>query len=71
MGLFKEIVCDRSMNGKPLHNKIKIIAACNPYRLRSQGGGLYGGEEMAGLAFETFNSNSQVDGVGSGITGSG
>lgn len=32
MGLFKELVCDRTLNGKPLPNKIKIIAACNPYR---------------------------------------
>jgi hypothetical protein len=36
MGLFKEIVCDRSMNGINLPDNIKIIAACNPYRLRNK-----------------------------------
>jgi hypothetical protein len=67
MGLFKEIVCDRSMDGKPLPSNMKIIAACNPYRLRSTAS-LYGGEEMAGLAFETFNSSTHQEGVGTGIT---
>jgi hypothetical protein len=57
------------MNGKPLPSKIKIIAACNPYRLR-QAASLYGGEEMAGLAFETFNSTTHLEGVGTGIKGS-
>ncbi|XP_077980164.1 E3 ubiquitin-protein ligase rnf213-alpha-like [Glandiceps talaboti] len=35
IGLIKEIMCDRRMNGKPLSNGVnalKIIAACNPYR---------------------------------------
>ncbi len=32
MGLFKEIVADRSMNGVPLPANLEIIAACNPYR---------------------------------------
>jgi len=35
MGLFKEIICDRTMNGKQIPHNIKIIAACNPYRLRT------------------------------------
>lgn len=30
MGLFKEIVCDRSLNGVPLPDNLKIVAACNP-----------------------------------------
>ena len=32
IGLIKEIMCDRRMNGKPISNDLKIIAACNPYR---------------------------------------
>ena len=34
IGLVKEIMCDRTMNGKPLQHidDLKIIAACNPYR---------------------------------------
>jgi hypothetical protein len=77
MGLFKEIVCDRTLNGAPLPNRVKIIAACNPYRLRTAKS-LYGGEEMAGLAFEAFSGGGgggagsggrgQVEGVGTGIT---
>lgn len=68
MGLFKEIVCDRTMNGVQLPHNMDIIAACNPYRLRKTTS-LYGGEEMAGLAFETFNSTNHLEGVGSGING--
>lgn len=71
MGLFKEIVCDRSINGFPLLDNIKIIAACNPYRLRSTKS-LYGGEEMAGLAFELFpgkhnGAGQRAENVGTGI----
>jgi E3 ubiquitin-protein ligase RNF213 len=65
MGLFKEIVCDRSLNGQLLPQNIKIIAACNPYRLRTTKS-LYGGEEMAGLAFEHF-CKSTLENVGTGI----
>ena len=32
VGLIKEIMCDRRLNGKPLPEDIKFIAACNPYR---------------------------------------
>lgn len=35
-GLFKEIVCDNTMNGKPLPRNLGIVAACNPYRLRKR-----------------------------------
>ncbi len=52
MGLFKELVCDRSMNGEPLPDNLLIVAACNPYRLRT-GRSLYAVEgtqsDMAGL----------------------
>ena len=70
MGLFKEIVCDRSLNGFLLPENIKIIAACNPYRLRNTKS-LYGGEEMAGLIFEHFSGSAhgghRVENVGTGI----
>lgn len=65
MGLFKEMVCDRSMNGRRLPENIKIIAACNPYRLRTTKS-LYGGEEMAGLVFEHYARND-LENVGTGI----
>ncbi|XP_067940325.1 E3 ubiquitin-protein ligase RNF213-like [Watersipora subatra] len=34
IGLVKEIICDRRMNGVPLphDSSLKIVAACNPYR---------------------------------------
>ena len=34
IGLIKEIMCDRSLNGKPvrLTHGLNLIAACNPYR---------------------------------------
>lgn len=32
LGLIKEIMCDRRINGKPITSDIKFIAACNPYR---------------------------------------
>jgi hypothetical protein len=63
MGLFKEIVCDRTMNGILIPDKIQIIAACNPYRLRT-GKNLYGGEEMAGLIFEHFSQGPSLENVG-------
>ena len=32
IGLIKEIMCDRRLNGEPIPESIKFIAACNPYR---------------------------------------
>lgn len=34
MALFKEITCDRTIEGVPLPPNLTVIAACNPYRLR-------------------------------------
>lgn len=34
MGLFKEIICDHTMQGKKLPSNLVVIAACNPYRSR-------------------------------------
>jgi hypothetical protein len=34
IGVIKEIMCDKSLGGNPIqiHERLKIIAACNPYR---------------------------------------
>lgn len=32
IGLIKEVMCDRRINGKPISNDLKFIAACNPYK---------------------------------------
>ncbi len=32
IGLIKEIMCDHRINGHPISNDLKFIAACNPYR---------------------------------------
>ena len=34
MSLITEAIVSRSLNGHPIHNKIRILAACNPYRKR-------------------------------------
>ena len=32
IGLIKEVMCDRRLNGRPVSHDLKFIAACNPYR---------------------------------------
>lgn len=32
IGLIREIMCDRKINGKDIPKDMKLIAACNPYR---------------------------------------
>ena len=32
IGLIKEVMCDRRINGCAIATNIKFIAACNPYR---------------------------------------
>lgn len=34
LGLFKEMICDGTMNGQRLQPNLKVLAACNPYRLK-------------------------------------
>ena len=67
MGLFKEMLCDRTMNGRPLPAGLEIMAACNPYRCRkglmaTQGSGL-------GLTIDAFNADAAD--LTSGTVGSG
>jgi putative component of membrane protein insertase Oxa1/YidC/SpoIIIJ protein YidD len=35
IGLFKELVCNRTLRGKPIAETILIAAACNPYRKKN------------------------------------
>ena len=37
LGTINEMICHRSINGKPLMPNLVFIAACNPYRLRPPG----------------------------------
>lgn len=32
IGLIKEVMCDRRMNGEKISEDVKFVAACNPYR---------------------------------------
>ena len=32
LGMIKEIMVDRTCNGRPLSDRLKFIVACNPYR---------------------------------------
>lgn len=34
IGVIKEIMCDKTIQGRPIeiHQRLKIVAACNPYR---------------------------------------
>ena len=31
--LIKEIMCDRTLNGRKIHSDVRVVAACNPYRV--------------------------------------
>lgn len=32
LGMIKEVMCDHRLNGEPISEHVKFIAACNPYR---------------------------------------
>ena len=32
INLIKEVMCDRSVFGRKIHQDLRIVAACNPYR---------------------------------------
>ncbi|CAE8735076.1 unnamed protein product [Polarella glacialis] len=36
VGLFRELVCDGTMRGTALPEKLRVLAACNPYRRQSR-----------------------------------
>jgi hypothetical protein len=60
MGLFKEMLCDGWLGSRKLPRNLKIVAACNPYRLRQ-----VADDETPGLIFEHHNRSH--DNVGTGI----
>ena len=65
MGLFKEMLCDGYMNGRRIPDCVKVIAACNPYRLRQHRDG---DDEGVGLVFEhDAASLDDAENVGTGI----
>ncbi|XP_052086034.1 E3 ubiquitin-protein ligase RNF213-like [Mytilus californianus] len=51
IGVIKEIMCDKTLGGKPmeLHQRLKMVAACNPYRKHSKE--LIQRLEQAGLGY--------------------
>lgn len=57
MGLFKEIICDHSINGVALSENLDIIAACNPYRLKAGIG--KDQEKLAGLVFDHHSPSEE------------
>jgi energy-coupling factor transporter ATP-binding protein EcfA2 len=65
MGLFKEMLCDGYMNGRRIPDTVKVVAACNPYRLRKKAAG---DEAAAGLVFQHGAAqDGQAENVGTGI----
>ena len=52
VGLFRELVCDRSMRGTKLPENLRIFAACNPYRLKKKF------HETSGLVLNLPEANS-------------
>eukprot|EP00731_Ephydatia_muelleri_P024235 Em0016g506a len=57
IGLIKEIMCDRRVNGKPISNNLKFIAACNPYRKHTDK--MIKKLESAGLGFYVKSTETQ------------
>jgi E3 ubiquitin-protein ligase RNF213 len=54
MGLICEIITKRSLNGSPLHDKIHILAALNPYRRRPKN------ERTFGLIYKHKKRDQEV-----------
>jgi len=59
IGLIKEIMCDRTINGKPLPStcRLHLIAACNPYRKHSEE--MVQKLEQAGLGYHISMGETQ------------
>ncbi|XP_062408415.1 E3 ubiquitin-protein ligase rnf213-alpha-like isoform X2 [Sardina pilchardus] len=54
----KEVICDKSVNGQPIDaRRLKIIAACNPYRKHSQEA--IEQLEKAGLGYRVKSENTE------------
>ena len=49
VGLFKEIICDHSLNGQPLPTNLIILGALNPVRRRKQLDTSLKRKDMAGV----------------------
>ncbi|VDI80191.1 Hypothetical predicted protein, partial [Mytilus galloprovincialis] len=64
IGVLKEMMCDKSLDGKPmkLNQSLKIIAACNPYRKHSDE--LIKRLEQAGLGYHV-DASKTADTIGS------
>ncbi|XP_052061725.1 E3 ubiquitin-protein ligase RNF213-like [Mytilus californianus] len=63
IGVIKEMMCDKSLDGKPmkLNQSLKIVAACNPYRKHSDE--LIQRLEQAGLGYHVA-SDKTTDTIG-------
>ncbi|XP_071172243.1 E3 ubiquitin-protein ligase RNF213-like [Mytilus edulis] len=63
IGVIKEMMCDMSLNGKPmkLNQSLKVVAACNPYRKHSDE--LIQRLEQAGLGYHVA-SDKTTDTIG-------
>ena len=67
MGLFKEMLCDGFMDGQRIPDSVKIVAACNPYRLRKRSAASAEEEAGAGLVFQHADEGAAEENVGTGI----
>ncbi|XP_052809415.1 E3 ubiquitin-protein ligase RNF213-like, partial [Mya arenaria] len=63
VGLFKELLCDKTLQGEPVDfsNNLKIVAACNPYRKHTDD--VVKNLESAGLGYHV-RSNETSDRFG-------
>ncbi|VDI01999.1 Hypothetical predicted protein, partial [Mytilus galloprovincialis] len=63
IGVIKEIMCDKTLGGNPvqLHKRLKIVAACNPYKKHSPE--LIKRLEQAGLGYHV-DANATTDKLG-------
>lgn len=60
MGLFKGIICDHMLGNQPLPENLKILAACNPYRLRRPHNNMPGLEGKRGVGLVYSNPPTRI-----------
>ncbi|KAK3276973.1 hypothetical protein CYMTET_14987 [Cymbomonas tetramitiformis] len=78
-GLFKEMLCERTLNGVPLPTNLKVLAACNPYRPRVEhpafsGAGLAVNDVLDspdGISAEVLSAGGSSDRLSSGSEAAG